>query len=373
MNHRSPFGVLCLCLLATVSYMPALAQEAPAPAQPAAPARYVLTLPPGFVMVQGTRGKSICEPTDLEWVQKTLSAADAATRPSTMPSDLLTRWDASKAQIISQMAADYAVDDPSLFTKQLDSSVTPELRKLQDFAPPIFYLVTTEPRLKELLKAGQWTSRDFVYNRLADEIAYRQSISLTVDRPMDDTVTAAFYEPGDDQAARSARLARALDSAHHEVDQVISGRAMFLVHGALIDAAVQVVFKPLALPRDQQWLGVGLAGATSADYAELAIGSPRKEFILMLCAELRNNPIKISTINLLDPADPAALKPQYATAYADSYRRKSVLATLRIVDKNRAALPELMRSLRKTPCKSGQELLERIKQVTGVDLTDAVK
>lgn len=341
--------------------------------QSVAPARYVLTLPPGFVLVEGTRGKAICEPGDREWVQQKLSAADATTRPSTMPSDLFTRWEATKAQVAAQMAADYAMDDAAPFAKQLDESVTPELRKLQAFVPPLFYLVTSEARLKELLKADQWTSRDFVYNRLADEIAYRQSISLTLDRPMDDTVTAAFYEPADDQAARSTRLARALDSAHHEVDQVISGRAMFFVHGSLIDAVVQVIFKPMALPRDQQWLGVGLAGATSADYAETVIGSPRKEFILMLCSELRNNPIKISTINLLDPMEPAALKRQYAAAYADSYRRKCVLATLRILDKNRAALPELMRSLRKTPCKSGQELLERIKQVTGADLADAVK
>ena len=373
MKQLSRFNVLCLFLLAAAPFVPALAQDVPATAQATAPPRYVLTLPPGFVLVEGLRGKAICEPGDREWVQKTLSATDATTRPSTMPSDLLARLEATKAKVLAQMAADYAIDDPAPLAKRLDESLMPELRKLQGFVPPLFFLVTTEPRLKEMLKAEQWVSRDFVYNRLADEIAYRKSISLTLDRPMDDTVTAAFYEPADDPTTRSTKLGRALDLAHHEVDQVISGRAMFLAHANMIDTIAQLVFKPLDLPRDQQWLGIGLTGATSGDYAELVIGSPRKELLLMLCAELRNNPIRPSTINLLDPTDPAALKRQYATAYADAYRRKCVSVTLRLLDKNRTALPDLMRSLRNTPCKSGKELLDRIKQVTGVDLSDAVK
>ncbi len=373
MKQLSPFSVLCLLLLAAASFAPALAQDVPATAQTTVLPRYVLTLPPGFVQVEGIRGKALCEPADREWVQKALSAADATTRPSTMPSDLLTRLEAAKAKVVAHMAADYAVDDPAPLAKRLDESLTPALRKLQEFVPPLFFLVTTEPRLKEMLKAEQWVSRDFVYNRLADEIAYRKSISLTLDRPMDDTVTAAFYEPADDQAARAAKLARGLDLAHHEVDQVISGRAMFLAHAHMIDTIAQVVFRPLDLPRDQQWLGIGLTGATSGDYAEMVIGSPRIELLLMLCAELRTNPIKTSTINLLDPTDPAAIKRQYATVYADAYRRKCVSVTLRLLDKNRPALPDLMRSLRNTPCKSGQELLDRVKQITGVDLSDAVK
>src|SRR5436190_16952581 len=73
---------------------------APDPAKPGAattsPAPYVLIMPPGFEKVTVAGHTALCEPNDREWVKKTLEQIKPATRPTTMPADLLARTKANK-------------------------------------------------------------------------------------------------------------------------------------------------------------------------------------------------------------------------------------------------------------------------------------
>jgi len=272
--------------------------------------------------------------------------------------------------MVKQILADYALADGKGIETHLDN-LAAELKRLEEFRPPLFYLCTNNAKLKEMLKSEAWTTPSLYYNRLADEVMYGETVPLTLERPMDDAVVAVIIEKGQGPEVLKAKLQKLLSSTSAEVARMISGRAMFLVQATLIDAVMQEVFTPMKLPIEQQWLGIGLSGMTSAEYAAVVIGSPRRELLLLVAAELRRNPVRMSTIDLLHPAESGALKREYMAAYADAYRRKCMAAAGQIIEQNREALPVLISSLRETPCSSGQEMLQRVQEKTGVDLSAA--
>ncbi len=334
--------------------------------------RYTLSVPPGFKLVEASGVKAICQEAEEDLIRQALTQVIPATRPTTMPADLLTRLSERSADILKQIASDYALEDTSVLEPHIQK-LRDDIEALSAFRPPLFFLCATDEKLKEILKSGVWTCPGIYYNRYADRVMYRETIPLSVDRPMDDTVVAVVASEKDGPQALADKLKSLVEGTEAELGKLVSGRSMFLVQAMFIDMVMQEVFDPLKLPTDQQWLGVGLAGVTSADYAANIIGSPRRELLMLIAAELRMNPIRMSTIDLLKPTSPESLKREYVAAYADAYRRKSMRAAGKILDSAKEKLPELVRSLRENPCGSGEDLLRRIHEITDVDLSQEVK
>lgn len=329
-------------------------------------------MPPGFELLKVAGINVICEPADKPWITEALNGFQPATRPATMPVDLLQRLQANRQAAVEQICKDLAVQDPTSIEKRIDNTLVADLKRMEAFHPPVFYMVTTREKLKELIKGGTWHDPAFYYNQIADEVMFRGSVTLAMDTPMDDSILAAIYGPNEEPGKRGEHVINVVRGSQAEIQQMISGRAMFESQMVFAEAITKDVFAALKLPEGQAWLSTGLAGALSADSGAAITGVPRKELLLLLAAEIQRNPIKMRTIDLLDPADPKALKPQYVAAYVDAYRRKAVSVALKILDQGRDKLPVLIASLREKPCANGQELVMRIKETTGVDVSRAV-
>lgn len=349
------------------------ATDSPSVSQSAtSPSRYVLTPPPGFDVIENGGIRVLCEAGDSQWVRSALAGVAPVTRPTTQPADLMARLGDRRGEVIEQLSGDYAIGDVEALNRFLDERLVPELRRLEAFRPPLFYLASTREKLKSLLKDGQWQCPSFYYNRVADDVVFRQTVSLSVERPMDDTVLAVLHEAEDSAERRGERLKGIISQAQEEATRMVSSRAMFMTQMAFVDLLVEHVFRPLNLPREQQWLAIGCAGVSSADYASSIIESPRRELYLLMVAELRVSPIGVRSIDLLHPAEPQTLRAQYVAAYSDAYRRKSMMVVHEIFEQAHEKLPAMIRSLREKPCESGEELIKRIREIMGIDVSGLV-
>ena len=332
--------------------------------------RWQLTLPPGFERVQAGGYTLLCAPQDKAMVLEAMNTFTPATGPTTMPAELLARLEQNREAVLKAMGQDFAIKDISAVRERLGTELDGELKKLNDFHPPVFYLVTTEARLKQVLRGDGWKCPGLYYNPLADTLVPTTRIRMTTERPMDDAVLPVLLAADEDAGKRGERVRNAVRESQREIQEMVSGRAMFVTQVSFVEVVMKEVFASLKLPLDQDWLGIGLAGVTSADYAQSIIGSEKKELLLLLAAELRQNPLKIRSIDLLHPVEPGALRKQYVAAYADAFRRKSMRAVIKMLKGDgRSKLPALITSLREKPCVSGQELVARIRSVVGVDLT----
>jgi len=330
--------------------------------------RHVVTIPPGFELVEVGGHKVICEMKDRQWVEQALHSVTPAERPATMPTNLLDRIADARADLVTEIATDFALDETSGLQAQIDRMVL-ELQSLESLRVPIFHLCTTEARLKELLSTEAWSDPSVRYNLVADQLMFRPGISLVDDRPMDDAVVITLYGADEEPAAKARNLAERVAAMDGELQKMISGRSMFITQMMLIEAIMQEAIAPLELPVDQQWLGVGLAGAMSAEYASVLVGRPRRELLILIAAELSNSAVHPRSIDLMNPPDMQAIRPEFIPAYADAYRRRSVAVAIRIVEENREKLPRLMRSLQEHRLESGKALIARIAEITGVDVS----
>src|SRR3954447_16127316 len=81
---------------------------AQAPATTGPTTRFVMTVPPGYERVTVGRYDALVRPNDKGWVTQALSTMKPATRPTTMPADLLKRVAESRAAVTKQIVADLA-------------------------------------------------------------------------------------------------------------------------------------------------------------------------------------------------------------------------------------------------------------------------
>src|SRR6185437_13872951 len=128
--------------------------SAPATSPTTERARHQVIIPPNFVKVEVSERTALCEPPDKEWVGKALDELQPSARPTTMPSDLADTLASRRAELVKQMSADLGISDPGSMDKLLAEHVIPDLQKMADMRPPMYYLVCTKPRLKELIKGG---------------------------------------------------------------------------------------------------------------------------------------------------------------------------------------------------------------------------
>src|SRR5205809_1171424 len=162
--------------------------------------RWRMTPPPGFVKVSVGDRVAICDPADEAWVKPALTAAPPATKPSTMPTELIQRVTDRRATLAKQLATDFAISDQASIDKLIDQTILPDLHKLQEFHAPIYFMPIAREKLKDLVKGG-WGDPKFYYNRAADDVAFMRAIALSTE-DMDDYVMPLIYDPTDSVEAR---------------------------------------------------------------------------------------------------------------------------------------------------------------------------
>jgi hypothetical protein len=363
-------GGLALFLCAAI----ALAQPATTPAtSPAtAPARHVVVIPPGFIKVEADERVALCEPADKDWVVKALTDFQPSARPSTMPSDLVDTFNSRQGEIVKQMARDFGLTDTTDTQKLFTDRVLPDLQKMSDLRPPMFYLVCTRPKLIQLIRAG-WSDPRFHYNRAADDVTIYTNVDLSIQHAMDDVLIPAICDPAKDIASRQKTLQGQVDRNEANIAASLSMQAMILVQSALVAAIDEAAIKQLKLKPGQEWFGIGVEGLISSRYLAQIGGMPHESLLHILTDDEPGNPIRSSTINLIHPLTSADLRPEYAPAYIDAFRRRAVIvANLLLSQAPPDGLPKLLDAIRKTPPADGDGLVAIIKQTVGVDLSKDV-
>src|SRR4051794_35057950 len=247
--------------------------SAPAPATTQTAPRRQLVMPAGFHRVTAGSRVALCEDADHAWVQRVLTESKPATQPTTMPGDLVKMLGERRELLKGRITADLSLLDPGAVDKLIDQTLLPQAKKLQQLQVPVFYLVSTRDRLRDLLKSG-WEDPRFYYNRAADDVAYDLELRLSVDRPMDDMVMPAVY-PADTVAnARETYLANVVRRNELSVADAVSRQVQVATQIAMIEFIHQQSIAPLKLKADQEWFGLGVEQVLGCRYmADLTGGS----------------------------------------------------------------------------------------------------
>jgi hypothetical protein len=360
------FGAFAASLVATAQ--PA-ATPPPAPVTPP-PARLVLTLPPGFEKVTVGTHTAICEPNDKKWVTQALTEIKPTTRPATMPVDLLKKVTAERDGVLKQMVADLALPDDKAVAPIFDRHLIPTLTKVSQLKPPVFFLVLTHERFKELGRAG-WGEPWFRYNRLADDVSVTRTIAMSVDTPMDDTPLPVLYAKEQSEATRAENLSKALASFDDRLTGDLTGQSEMAIGRIVMEKLGEAAFEPLKLPRDQRWLGVGATGYFGAKYAGQLTSLPREWWLNMITREDPRFPVSSRGIDLTHPTEESKMRPEAVDYYRAALNRKAarVVAAWAANPKGgEASITKVIAAVRAKQPADAQALVKLILDVGGVDL-----
>ena len=358
-------------LISILVAIPAIrAQPTSAPStSPSTRPRHEVIIPPNFIKVEVSERTALCEPPDKEWIAKALDDLQPSARPTTMPSDLADMLAARRAELVKQMATDLSIADSSSIDTLLNEHVIPDLQKMADIRPPMFYLVCSKAKLKELVKGG-WSDPRFRYNRVADDVAEYRSVSLSIQTAMDDLLIPALYDPTQPVEKRREALQKQVDMNEANIAASLATQGLILVQTGLVAAIDDAAIKPLGLKPGQEWFGIGVEGLLSTRYMTQLNGMRNEDLLRLLTDDDPRNPIRAATINLIHPTDPSNLRPNYAPAYIDALRRRSVLVVNSLIQRTGPeAIPKLLNAIKQSQPKDADALVEVIKQTVGVDLS----
>jgi hypothetical protein len=362
--------VLAMVVLGSV----ALAQQPPAApaAAPANPPRFQFVMPAGFEKVVVAGHTAVCQPQDVAWVRQALGEVKPATRPTTMPADVLRRIKENRAAVTRQMVTDFAAPDEKGPNRFFDDLLIPTLTKLDELRPPMFLLVCTQEKLRQLVADG-WGEPRFRYNRVANEVSYDDRISLAIDRPMDDNVLPAIYGEKDAAEAKAKRLTAQVQKLDLDLVRSIANESLPAVFNRLGQFIDEEYFAPLKLRRDQLWLAMGVNGYFSGKYGSQLTGYARESWVRDVTYEDRRFPVSAGAIDLTHPVEESALKPGAGPYYAQAMRRKAVAAVVKWVEKaGEGSVTKVIVALRKGVPADGPGLVKLIKDVAGVDVSKDV-
>ena len=364
---------LLVSLLALLALLTPRGQAAPATAPTSAPTTEVshhqVIIPPGFVRVEASERIAICEPGDKDWVVKALDELQPSARPTTMPSDLADTLGLKKDDLLKQMTRDLGLTDTAPTAKLFSEQVIPDLNKMADIRPPMFYLVCPKKKLLDLMKGG-WTDPRFHYNRVADDVAVYSNVDLSIQHAIDDVLIPALYDPDATPEKKRQMLQKQVDQNEANIAASLSMQGMIMLQTGLVAAIDDAAIKPLALKPGQEWLGIGVEGLYSTRYMTQMNGMRNEDLLHILTDDDPRNPIRASTVNLIHPLKPEQLRPGYDGAYVDALRRRSVIVLNNLLQRTGPeALPKILAAVKKVQPKDPEGLLEVIKQTTNVDIS----
>jgi hypothetical protein len=366
---------IAIALLAA-STIPTLGQTAPAPtAAPASTqrAKYDIVVPPGFQKVTIGAHSVIAEPSDLPWIQEALNQYKPTTRPTTMPATLITSLKEARPELEKALAADIGISDPKLTAELFDSVLLPNLQRLADLKPPLFYLVTTKEKLKALLKNG-WSDPRLHYNKLSDDVQFVPTLELSTDREMDEYLVPAMYPPESSAEERKQMLDRVVNGTEAGLAGAISTKGQAFVHTATMNFIGRNVFAPLHPQPSQEWLSMGVSSALAAKYIAIVEHIDFKQLMTRMMQENPRNPISSRTIDLAHPTDPKDLRPQAMPFYIDAMGKKAMGVTMKIIEQGGPdGIKKIIDAMKKEMPKDGDGLVKLIKDASGVDVSEEVK
>ncbi|MGA2231536.1 MAG: hypothetical protein ABSH22_11600 [Tepidisphaeraceae bacterium] len=364
------FGFLAQVRGQTPAAIPATAPTTEPTTAPAPPPPYRLIMPPGMQQVKVGGRVAICPAAMVAAVTKGLGTVKPSSRPSTMPSDLLTRLAASRATIIAQMSADLNIPQDKVATF-LDGPLKKDLTELAGINAKIYVIVATQADVTAAEKAG-WHAPLFYYNAMADQTVYQPRVSVPLDREMDDVVLWTPVEA----SATDADIADALDRTIQDFEtgfgESTAEDGLVQTRDDMVRFIAEEVTKNLKVPVDGDWFGLGLLGASSAKYMALMTGIPRGDLAAAAASDSQSNPVKPGPIDLMHPIAPTDIKPEYIPYYVDAMSRKGAGAVEYLLEKSKsgdAVIPKLLKAINTQQPADNAALLKIIQDVSGVDLS----
>jgi hypothetical protein len=345
--------------------------SAPASRPASAPVRYVLVMPTGFKSVVVGNHTAVVEPADEPWVRKTLETMTPSTLPSTMPTNIMERLAANRASLKAKMVADLALPDPAVVEKFFKETLEKQLGRYDEIAPPLFYMVTSGPRLKQLVKEG-WSNPRFYYNRSADDVSMSRAVNLNSDGPGDDVLIPVFVAPDEALDVKQKRLVDTVRTIEDDLALKISQHSQASTQVAFITFIANEVLEPLKPKPEQEWFGVGASNVLSAKYLSLVNGMDAQALLADMTAELnpRVNPMRPSTVDLVHPTALTEMRPEAIPFYVDAYRRKATrVVSSWSVRAGEGSIAKVLTAMRKQMPPDGPGLVKLVQQVSGIDLT----
>lgn len=359
---------LVAIVLSAVCPIASAQPAASAPAATTQPRREVV-IPQGFKLVTVNNRKVLCESADEAWVTTTLAKVNPTTKPATLPSTILQRLADQRDSIIRSLTTDLAMTDMVPIAKAYDTELTPAVRKLDEIRPPVFYIVTSTERLSAIMRNG-WTDPRYYYNRAADSVTFNPAGALDTEKPMDDVVFPAVYNPKDPPEKRSESLTLVITGVEAQISASIELRARIVVAQNFAATINNVALEPLKLKEDQTWFGVGVASILGVKYTSMITGQSQQEMIQGQIFEHPQNPLKMSAIDLLHPTDLKTMREEAIPAYFDTVRRKSARAIQYMVEKaGEGSIPKAVAAVRDKKPLDGAAMVKVVQDATTVDLT----
>jgi hypothetical protein len=331
--------------------------------------RHEVIVPPGFARISVSDREILCLPEDEAWVRQAVSAIQPATRPSTMPVDLIQRAETARPEIERQIAADLGNTDAAAIQALFDARLLPMLRQFESLDPPLFYMTTTRERLRDLVKGG-WSDPRFHYNRAANDVTFNMSINFSIDGPLDDTVFPVLYTADETDEQKSEKLTDTIQIAEKDITELISNRSQFLTQMAFVQFVSDQAMNRLELPADEAWFGLGVCGYLSARYSSPILDTPTDALLAAMTYEHPRNPVKVATVDLLHPTPASDLREKIVPIYLDAMRRKSTEVVRQwVAEAGEEAIPKTITAIRASKPADGAALVKLILETTGVDLT----
>jgi hypothetical protein len=347
---------------------PAVAPAA-RPAAAETPKRQELVVPPGYQKVTVGAHTALCEARDVEWVRQALGEVKPVSKPSPAPTDVIKALADKRAGLGKAVMADLALADDRSVGEFLDGKLIPNLKKLDEVRPPVFFLVTTREKLRDLTKTG-WGEPRFHYNGVADAAAFDTSVPFSIDRPMDDVVLPEQYA----EAMPVADRVKGLAAEVGQLDAAVAKQATDQVTPVTFSLFVQFLrekhLDPLKLRRDQQWLAMGISNLLAVKYANMVTTAPRDEMLRGLVNEPANFPVSARSIDLTKPTDEASMRAELVPYYTMSMQRKSLaVVALWVEQAGEGAIPKVLTALRKGVPAGAAGLVKLVQETSGVDLS----
>jgi len=348
---------------------PPAAAPAIAPKADATPARQALVMPPGYEKVTVAGHTALAEPNDVAWVKQALTDTKPPPKMGVSPADMIQTLVDKRAALTKQMVTDLALADDKAVNEFLDTKVIATLKKLDETRPPVFYLITTQEKLRDLTKTG-WGEPRYHYNGVANSAAFDDSVPFSIDKPMDDTVLPAFYNEKDAADVRAKNLAAGLQN----FDANLAANAIRQANPTVFNLFVQFIqekqMDPLKLKRDQSWLSMGVSNFLAAKYTSVVTGVEKNRMLAELTSEPNLFPVSARSIDLVKPVDEASMKAQLVPYYTVSMQRKATAVVAVWVDQaGEAGIPRTLTALRAKMPADGAALVKTIQEATGADLS----
>jgi hypothetical protein len=350
----------------------ALVQADSSPDPSTQPAAHKAVVPPGYHVVTSGDRAAFCLPADDDWVKSALTSVPPTTRPSTMPSDLVSAANQHRADLTSQITGDFALADPKVVDAFFDNDLLTGLQKMSAMKLNVYYFPINHEDLISLLVGG-WSDPRFHFNRYANEVGYSPFFHLSALQPMDDLIWWVPLQGGDSTATRRD----ALEAQVKTLEALLTGDiSLFTQNQAehLLEIFIhKTVFVPLNLPARLQWIDFGACNLFAVKYCSQITGMSRQYWTEQLIGR-PGEPRPFLAIDLTNTLDPSKIRPEYLAQYDEMLLPKGALVIQTLLSKSGdSALAKVLPAWRVHPPQTAQDLIQSVQAATGVDLTSVMR